>query len=130
MDVPADSKMTEKEKLLYVRMGWSHANYLMIRDLIRNAYPDDKPEPKSEPGQVGLQITSDGTPTRTLVTFDGKPLKGVRSVVWRCYHDEMAQVEIEMVGAPVTVNAVTPPEVQLVCSLCGNGVEHKCGDDD
>lgn len=76
--------------------------------------------------EEGLVITSDGTSVGTVVTFDGKVLPHVKSVVWRCYSGEMAQVEIEMMANPVVVNAVTPPEVVFVCGVCEETVDHKC----
>lgn len=84
------------------------------------SFPSWRRETPSASPEAHLTIESDGTSPGTLVLVDGKPLARVRSVTWRVSYGEMAVVELELVGIPVTVNATMPPEVCFECAACGD----------
>lgn len=74
----------------------------------------------------GMRIVSDGTPHGTKVFFNGEEIPHVRAVSWRIAYDAMAEVDLELSGVPVVVNAVMPPEVTQVCPQCGDCANHTC----
>jgi hypothetical protein len=83
----------------------------------------------TEPVEKGLRIMSDGTPHGTKVFFNGEPITRVKSISWSICDDELAKVTMEISGVPVTVNAVTPPEVLVRCAGCNEWVgDHTCGE--
>ena len=74
-----------------------------------------------------LRLVSDGTPIGTHVTdVDGNKIAGIMSVCYRIDAHEMGVLEIEIVVAPVEVDASPPHEVALTCSVCGHLALHTC----
>lgn len=83
------------------------------------------------PARMRVKIISEGLPHNTKVVDaeTGEPIPHVISISWRCggrSHIPTAILEMELVGAEITVDAQTHQE--LMCGLCGHLNEcEECG---